>query len=355
MKANKNIIFENILEFLPFGVIYLEDDKIVYQNSSAENILGISREKLLGKSFFEQSLPSNVIDTFKKIVNTGKTARLYEENFVNYFGNKYVLNFYFVPIISKTMNYLIIMEDCSFLKEIEKKSYEYSNMEKMSILFASMAHEIKNPLGVIKGIVQLVSKEDGKLDKEAMEIVISEISRIENVIQELLDYSNPQKVNVQLINIHKILDRAILNLTSLIKEKSIVIVKEYDTTLPDFLADPESLHRAFLNVIKNAIEACMSNGKVHISTKISMDLRYKSLDKEVNYVIVEVADNGVGMSEDDLNNIFTPFFTKKKGGTGLGMVYVQKVVLDHNGFIKINSVPNVGTKISIYLPMKGAV
>lgn len=355
MKKKEKLDFENILENLPFGVLYLNDDIIAYLNSASENILGLSREKILYKSIYSQQFSEQVKETFRKIKDGGKTARLYEEDFINYFGKKYILNFYFVPIITKTLNYIVLMEDCSFLKEVEKKSNEYSNIEKLSTLFASMAHEIKNPLGVIKGTVQLIEKQNISFDAEALNIIISEVTRIEKVIQELLNYSNPQRVNEEYIDIHRILDRAVLALSNLWKDKSVVIIKEYDTTLPNFLADPETLYRALFNIIKNAIEACSFNGKVIVSTRINVDLRYKSTTKDINYMMVEITDNGEGISEEDMKKIFTPFFTKKAGGTGLGMVYVQKVVLDHNGFLNISSIPKEGTKVSIYLPMKGAI
>lgn len=355
MKKKSKLDFENILEHLPFGVIYLDDDIITYLNSSSENIIGLSREKILYKSLFSQHFSEQVKETYRKIKSAGKTARLYEEDFVNYFGRKYILNLYFVPIITKKVNYIVLIEDCSFLKEVEKKSNEYSNIEKLSTLFASMAHEIKNPLGVIKGTAQLIQKQNIPFDAEALNIIISEVTRIEKVIQELLNYSNPQRVNEEYVDIHQILDRAILALSNLWKDKSVLIVKEYDTTLPSFLADPETLYRALFNVIKNAIEACSFNGKVTVSTRINVDLRYKSTTKDINYMMVEIKDNGEGISEEDMKKIFTPFFTRKAGGTGLGMIYVQKVVLDHNGFLNISSIPKEGTKVSIYLPMKGAI
>ncbi len=355
MKRNSRLNFEDIIENLPLGVLYLDGDIITYLNSTSESILGLSRNKILNKSFYEHHFSSLVKDTFKKIKDEGKSIRLYGEDFINYFGRRYILNFHFVPIISNLVNYIVLMEDCSFLKEVEKKSNEYSNVQKLSTLFASMAHEIKNPLGVIKGTIQLIEKEKILFDKEALNIIISEVTRIEKVIQELLNYSNPQRVNEQYVDIHQILDNTILALSNLWREKSVTIIKEYDTTLPNFLADPETLYRALFNVIKNAIEACPFNGKVSVSTRLNVDLKCKDVIKDINYIMIEVIDNGEGICEEDLKKIFTPFFSKKAGGTGLGMVYVQKVILDHNGFLNVSSVPKEGTKVSIYLPMKGAV
>ncbi len=352
MKSGKAIDFENIIETLPFGILYLEEYKIIYLNSAAEQIIGLSREKVCKMPFNKLPFNQKIIESYEKIVKVGKTARLYEEEFVDYFGNKFLLNFYFVPIPAKNLGYIVVLEDCSFLKEIEKKQVGYSNIERLSILFASMAHEIKNPLGVIKGIIQLIERAQSNFDKEAFDIVISEINRIERIIQELLDYSSPQMVNEEPVNVHMLLDKGIKNLFPLIKEKSVSVIKEYDTTLPDIIADPESLYRAFFNVLKNALEACPINGRVVISSRINIEHRSITEHGEVNFMMVEITDNGVGISNEDMKKIFTPFFSTKKGGTGLGLVYVQKVILEHNGFIKVKSTPNVGTKVTIYLPMK---
>jgi len=352
MKFGKAIDFENIIEILPFGVLYLEGYKIIYLNSAAEQIIGLSREKVCKLPFNKLSFNQNVVVSYEKILKVGKSARLYEEEFVDYFGNKFLLNFYFVPVSSKNSGYIVILEDCSFLKEIEKKQVDYSNIERLSILFVSMAHEIKNPLGVIKGIVQLIERAPSNFDKEAFDIILSEINRIEKIIQELLNYSSPQRINEEPVNVHMLLDKGIKNLVNLIKEKSVSIIKEYDTTLPDIIADPECLYRAFFNVIKNAIEACPINGKVVISSKINIEHKSITEHGEVNFMMIEITDNGAGISDEDMKKIFTPFFSTKKGGTGLGLVYVQKVILDHNGFITVKSTPKVGTKVTIYLPMK---
>lgn len=355
MKISKNISYETILESIPLGVVYVEEGLISFCNTAAENILGISREKILGNSFFAQPFSENVISLFKRIKDSGKMARLYEEPFINYFGKKFILNISFVPVMLKKVSYVLVMEDCSFLKEMEAKSNEYSQIEKMSTLFASMAHEIKNPLGVIKGIIQLMEKENNAFDKEALHILISEVNRIEMVIQELLNYSNPQKVNISYVDINEVLDNIIKSMANELRNKGIIIVKEYDSTLPAFQADPESIYRALFNVFKNAVEASFNGGKITVRTKIQMDIRYKVQNKEYNYLCVEIIDGGEGIKQENMGKLFTPFFTTKSGGTGLGMVYIQKVILDHNGFLKINSIPNEGTTVSIFLPMRGVL
>lgn len=348
----KTSIYDKILEQLPFGILLYSEGKVSYANTSAENILGLSLNKLK-KPFEELSFSQKIKDIFLKVKQEGKVARVYEEPFINYFGKRFLLNFYLIPLLSKDGDIVIILEDCSFFKSIESTKQQQAHVEKLATLFASMAHEIKNPLGVIKGILQLMKKDGvGKNEAEAFEIIFTELSRIETIIQSLLDYSAPQKINIEVFNILDVVQNIIESLRPMILEKKLVILKEYDSTFPDFCGDKESIHKALFNIIKNAVEACFIGGKVTVKIKVLLDMKSRENKKEYNYLLIEVTDTGYGITEEDLKHLFTPFFTTKQGGTGLGMVYAQKVILDHSGFINVESKKNSGTKISIFLPMK---
>lgn len=351
----KQTYYEKILEQLPFGLLFITGDVVSYINTSAENILGLSRKKIVHRSFDELSFSEKIKNIFKSVVAEKHVSKIYEETFINYFGKKFLLNLYFIPLTGKGEECIIVIEDCSFLKAIELTKQEHAQVEKLSTLFSSMAHEIKNPLGVVKGTLQLIRKEGLKNDEnEAFDIVFSELVRIEKVIQSLIDYSSPKKVNANYISLLDIINEITISLKSNLDEKKIVILKEYDSTLPNFYGDKDSLYRAFFNIIKNAVEACYVGGKITIKVKTLLDMKYRENDKDYSYVVIEVADTGSGIKKEDMQKIFTPFFTTKPKGTGLGMVYAQKVAFDHGGFIKVESDKNRGTKIYIFLPMKGA-
>lgn len=352
MKAN---FFEQIIEHLPYGTVYLNSDKVIYVNSAVESIIGLSKQKLLKLSIEELRFPKKLVELYNKSKKEKKTLKLYEEPFINYLGNKYLLNFFLVPISIKDENFLLIVEDCSFLKSMEASKYEKQNIEKLSILFASMAHEIKNPLGVIKGIIQLITRENSNYDWEAFKIIFSEVERIEKIIQDLLDYSNPQLVNLDSFSVIDLINEATGSLLPVVKEKSLLILKEYDTTIPQIFGDRESLYKAIFNIIKNSIEASYVGGKIDIRVRIVVDIKYKEKDKDYNYLLIEVEDSGEGVKEEDIQKLFTPFFTTKPKGTGLGLVYSQKVVMEHKGFMRVKSEYKKGTKVSIYLPMRDSL
>jgi PAS domain S-box-containing protein len=348
----KQAQYELILENLPFGAVFVQEDRVAYINTAGENIIGISRQKMQKLSFFSLPFSEKVLGVFKRVLADGKLAKIYEEPYINYFGNKYLLNFFFIAIPGRKNSYIVVMEDCSFVKAMEATKYDHAHIEKLAVLFASMAHEIKNPLSVIKGTAQLMKKDNPVCDNEAYGIIFSEIERIEKLIQDLIDYSGPKKVNVAMVDILGILKKVTAALYPLIKEKNLLILKEYDSTIPHMLGDGESLYKAFFNLIKNAAEACGFGGRVTIGIKILMDMKHRENNREYNYALFEVADTGEGIKKENIDKLFTPFYTTKANGTGLGMVYTQKVILDHGGFLKVDSIPKQGTKISIYLPMK---
>lgn len=348
MKSN---FFEHILEHLPYGTIYLSNDRVVYVNSALESIFGLSKQKLSRLTIEELRLSPKLVELYKKSKEENKTLKLYEEPFINYFGNRYILNFFLIPISSRDENFLLIVEDCSFQSSIEASKYEKQNIEKLSILFASMAHEIKNPLGVIKGILQLISRENDSYDKEAFKIIFSEIERIEKIIQDLLDYSNPQIVTLNKVSIIEILNEAVSCVMPVVREKNLLVLKEYDSTIPDIYGNRESLFKAFFNILKNAVEASHIGGKINVRIRVVVDIKYKEKKRDYNYLLIEVEDTGEGIKDENLQKLFTPFFTTKQGGTGLGLVYTQKVVMEHKGFMRIKSEYKKGTKVSIYLPM----
>lgn len=351
----KSVIFDNILENLPFGAIYISsrEDRVVYLNSTVENILGLSKQKLINSYVKNLRFSEKIINLYYKSKSENKTLKLYEEPFINYLGNNYLLNFYFIPIFGKQDNFLIVIEDCSFLKSMEASKYEKQSIEKLSVLFASMAHEIKNPLGVIKGITQLLKMESKALHDEPFKIIFSEIERIEKIIQDLLDYSNPQLIKLEHLSIIDIINESTRNLLADIKDKQLLILKEYDTTIPKILGDKESLYKAIFNIIKNSVEASYTGGTINIRIRFVVDIKYKEKDKDYNYLLIEVADTGEGVKKEDFQKLFTPFFTTKPKGTGLGLVYSQKVIMEHNGFMRVKSEFKKGTTVSIFLPMKG--
>ncbi|MGQ9701389.1 MAG: sensor histidine kinase [bacterium] len=208
------------------------------------------------------------------------------------------------------------------LKSKEKELLEFS---------AYIAHEFRNSLATITGLARLIQK--GKKNPEE---ILKECNIMESLISNLLEYARPVKLIKSEFVLSDLLTEAIKKVEI---PTNITMESEYRYS-GKIYADYELLLSAMINIIKNSVEAITTNGKIKITTMNEMDI-----------VIISISDTGKGIPEENLKNIFSPFYTNKKGGTGLGLAFVKKVIELHNGTITVNSRINQGTEFNIRLPI----
>ncbi|MGQ9817402.1 MAG: sensor histidine kinase [bacterium] len=208
------------------------------------------------------------------------------------------------------------------LKSKEKELLEFS---------AYIAHEFRNSLATITGLARLIQK-----GKKSPEEILKECNIMESLISNLLEYARPVKLIKSEFVLSDLLTEAIKKVEI---PTDITMESEYRYS-GKIYADYELLLSAMINIIKNSVEAITTNGKIKITTMNEMDI-----------VIISISDTGKGIPEENLKNIFSPFYTNKKGGTGLGLAFVKKVIELHNGTITVNSRINQGTEFNIRLPI----
>ncbi|WP_190284821.1 ATP-binding protein [Bacillus sp. S3] len=225
----------------------------------------------------------------------------------------------------------------------EKAQTEIHKLELIGNLAASTAHEIRNPLTGIKGLIKLLSEE--YLDKKAQayfEVIQTEIDRINAIVSEMLVLGKPTAYKHNTYNANDIL-----------AEIEPIIHSEANYTNVEFLVDyhPENLpvscvkdqlKQVILNLAKNSLQAMPHGGKLSIN-----------LEKQSDSCKITVADNGVGMDKDQINQAFTPFYTLKKDGSGLGLTVCKRIIDSYSGTIVMNSIPSKGTQVVITLPLAG--
>jgi len=212
-----------------------------------------------------------------------------------------------------------------------------------------IAHEIRNPLGIILGGVEFLEKnlenKDG-INKEVVEKLKQSIDRANNIIVDLLRFSRTSRLEGQSVNICALMEEAISLIKNQAHLKDVQIVKNYTDSALSVLADPALLRQAFFNLCINAIEAMPKGGVFALNI-------YSGQGAKVNKeVIIEIADTGKGIPKDILPRIFEPFFTTKEPGkgTGLGLSIVHLILERHKGTIGVESVVDKGTKFTIRLP-----
>lgn len=229
------------------------------------------------------------------------------------------------------------------LKETQERLIRSERLAVIGNMAAYIAHEIRNPLVTIGGFSRMILRglPTNTQTKQNLEIIVEEVNRLEKILANITDFSKPIEVVKVATEINELLENTCYLMEPYFKNSRIQLIKKLDKAVPKIVIDPTQMKQVFLNLIKNAVESMPDGGKLTIETVM-----------EDECVKINIADTGEGMTPEVMQNIFVPFFTTKVDGTGVGLAVSQKIVDDHNGFIKMKSVLKEGTTFSIYLPTK---
>lgn len=255
-----------------------------------------------------------------------------------------------------TQNGIILtLQDISNLQQLEQHVQDADRLTMLDTLAAGLAHEIKNPLGGIRGAAQLLSLElDQRQDlQEYTQVMIKETDRINGIIEELMDLTTPRTNVVCEVNLAKTIGDIVLLQAQTDKGKGIKFNLQLDPSIPPISGDQTLLTRMFLNLVKNAVEASADDGIITISTRIDSEHHLTWLGQPPTvFVVIKICDNGSGISPAILAKIFTPFYTTKSSGSGLGLAISQKIINNHDGTLHIDSPTGKGVCCNVYLPLK---
>ncbi|WP_321494629.1 ATP-binding protein [uncultured Desulfobacter sp.] len=226
--------------------------------------------------------------------------------------------------------------------KLEEKLRRAEHLSAIGEMTAGVSHEIRNPLGIIKSSAQLMQKKMAKLDPSSNipGIIVEESTRLERIITDFLDFAKPKIADLRPCRLEDILEKNITFLSSSSEHQVDRIIRKYQDNLPDILGDPAMLYQAFLNIFLNAFQAMdHKDGCITIATW-----------QEPGFVYTSFTDTGPGIDEDLLKKIWTPFFTTKEMGTGLGLGIIKNIIQAHQGQIRITNAEPCGACVEIRLP-----
>ncbi len=250
---------------------------------------------------------------------------------------------------------VVILRDHSQIRELEETVRQADRLAMLGTLAAGLAHEIKNPLGGIKGAAQLLNLElppENPL-REYTRVMTREVNRVNDLIEELLDLTRPRPTQLSEVNLSRILADQVLLQKESHPDKQISYQMQLDPSIPPIRGDETLITRLFLNLLKNAGEAIEGAGTIIITSRIAGQYLFnKPGERPVPMVMVEIQDNGPGIPPDELDRIFTPFFTTKTKGCGLGLAICQKIINEHQGSLRVASQLDQGTTFTVTLPLK---
>lgn len=371
--ANYN---ENILASMTSGLLTLDmDGRCEAFSARAEVLTGLPRQRVCGQTYqhiFTENPQFLQILEMARQHHTPLTAPHIE--FRRPDGQSVPLALRTAMLQDNTtgvVGLLVLFEDLSPLHTLERQLKRADRLAALGQMAAGMAHEIKNPLASIRTFAQLVSRKhhDMRFVEKFDRIVLHELDRINFIVEELLELSRPAQLRCAPVAMLTILHRVAEVYSERLQQQHIQLKTAYATALPRVMADAEQLYRAFANLVLNAVEAMPSGGELTIACrpipKALTDFAtsgYEGVLTEPPYVTlsgldvyttdleVVIQDTGIGIPAEQLDAVFTPFWTTKAKGTGLGLALTHKIVEEHSGNIHITSEMNHGTVVTITLP-----
>lgn len=348
---------ESILDNIATAVMVLNEQlEVTCLNPAAENLFFISERKAIGKSLHH--LFSSSTSIVKLLQQALISHHPYSDHTVSIRlnnGIKVTINYTATPYCSDDGQTYLLMELSRIDRHIRIAHEEtlMAQQQASTILVRGLAHEIKNPLGGLRGAAQLLERELPSAElREYTQIIIGEADRLQNLMDRML--GPHQRPNISRTNIHEITER-VRQLMQADQEQypNIQIQTDYDPSIPSLMADRDRLIQALLNIGNNAMQALgKQGGKISIITRT---LRRFTIGQTAHRLVVKVQirDDGPGVPADMLPNIFYPMITGRSDGSGLGLSIAQSLVNLHHGLIECHSQPG-DTVFNILLPLESS-
>jgi signal transduction histidine kinase len=226
---------------------------------------------------------------------------------------------------------------------LEEKLNQAERLAHLGTMVATVSHEIKSPLGIVRSTAEILEKRISKLapgNEHLARIVVDETVRLNNIVVEFLDFARPPKANFLPACVNEVVKKLLEFLSPELKRRHIELVADLAPDLPENDLDLELLYRALLNILMNAVQAMHENGRLQIFTRALEDGNSE----------LKIQDNGVGIAPDKIDQIFLPFFSDKNKGTGLGLAIAKNILDSHGAEVIVQSTEGQGTTFTIILP-----
>ncbi|MCR9097700.1 MAG: ATP-binding protein [bacterium] len=362
-----NLDLQGIFDALLEGVVVLDDDgRVEYSNTEARRLLDAAvLEASAGKRLIDTLGPDHPLSRIVDRVRVSGRPAIHDEVAfprplaapipvdvsVSLLGNDH-------PRPGAPRPLVATIRDRSAARSLREEIRERERQESYGHIAAGIAHEVKNPLGGIRGAAELLSyRAQDDRARKAAELIVGEVDRIAGLVDELMVFARGDELDLEDVNIHQPLD-SLLDLLELERGYEEIHVKRiYDPSLPELKADPARLQQIFLNLARNAMQSMEeTGGTLTLSTGMTLEHRLVGSDGRPRPTIeVCVADTGPGIAPDILDRLSTPFFTTKQRGTGLGLSVARHWIRRHGGRLRLDSVEGEGTRAIVDLPLEPLV
>lgn len=345
--AEDRELFETIFESMIEGIIVLDERFFIqYINKPANLMLQLKESNLIEKQFFNVLPTNHHLKFVESYLKDHKVITRKEINLRDSINRIVELSVYPLVKEGRISGNVIVLLDITERKEEQRKLHRAESLAALTTLAAGVAHEIKNPLGSLDIHAQLLDRISDDLTepkkteiKELLQVILDEIDRLNSIVKDFLFTVRPIRIEPKKIDIFELFESIIKLLKHDYEIKGVKLNLDGDHTIPHVKMDGRYLNQAFLNILKNSLEACSRGDKVNIYIR-----------REDDTLVITIQDTGKGISQENLEKIFEPYYTTKDFGTGLGLTIVYKIIKEHGGIITLDSVEGEGTTFEISIP-----
>lgn len=343
----RNYILDNAME----GCLMLDmSENVIYLNTTLSNLITLyPRNKYLDINVSKVIVDGDILSFVRKFRKSSQpTMEEFFEVDDPVHGHRSVSCSATRASDLKAM--MFVFRDITFFNRFKEEFRKNESLAQMTTMAAGVAHEIKNPLASISIYLQLMDKmmeKNGSMTREEakkyLDVVSEEVDRINKIAVDFLFAVKPMKVNLAICNINDIVKKTVSVVSAELEQKGIALNLHLAVSLPKVLADCTLIQQSILNLINNAMQAMPEDRKdpeITVSTFMEDDM-----------VKICVADNGCGMTEEQMSKIFEPYYTTKSSGTGLGLTVLFKIMKQHEGDVTVHSTPGKGSEFTLQIPV----
>lgn len=346
-----------IVDSMRVGVVAVDPQgRVEFQNAEASRILEVSARATLGAELAETlGARHPAVDLLRQALEQEREVWSHACSIPRRIGgNPLTVDLAASPITGsgRAEGAVLTMRDRTIGRELEALVAQRVRSELFERLASGIAHEVRNPLGGIRGAAELLlgKAEDPALHRYA-ELIRDETDRMKRLLDDLSQLTEGGVLAPRTVNLHRMLDDLIQLQRHGREWQAIEVVREYDPSIPEVEVDPDRLAQVFLNLMRNAAQAMSGKGRLLVRTRFRPALRISN-DEEpgAGIVSVDFEDTGPGIAEEDLPHVFTPFFSRRPRGTGLGLAIAQHWIVRHGGSIQVGNHDREGTRVQVLLP-----
>lgn len=350
--ADHEAVLASLLEAV---VAFGRSGQVTYVNPAAETLLGRSRRSLLGRRSEEIFADSAWVSEMLGHLDAEHPSVRGEGELSAAHGP--------IPVLAEGSSVrernagaatsVLVLYDLSRRSALQDEETNRRRIAELDRMAAQFAHEINNPLSGIRSAAQLLGSRLKDRDDlvEYTDMIVRQVDRLGGLVEALMALEAPL-LRKEPVNIHRILSDLMLLERPAAEQRGIVFEPQFDPSLPDVNGDPARLEQLFLNILRNAVAHCPDSlGRIRVATRMEHSFYVDRESERVSFLTVSIADNGPGLDEEALEHLFSPMFSRRPGGHGLGLAIAGAIVTAHDGRIRAANVPGGGAVFHTTLPL----